>query len=94
MKLRETTREHHRLQENFSCRLLIKVLKPQLMYWPTYIQSDMNNNHLPRKLVTQVTKGLIRSTNKALTERKKVICVEPGAQDPESSVLTPPPLFK
>ena len=94
MKLRETTRDHHRLQENFSCRLLIKVLKPQLMYWPIYIQCDMNNNHLPRKLVTQVTKGPIRSTNKALTERKKVICVEPGAQDPESSVLTPPPLFK
>lgn len=54
----------------------------------------MNNNHLPRKLVTQVTKSPIRSTNKALTERKKVICVKPGAQDPESSVLTPPPLFK
>ena len=49
----------------------------------------MNNNHLPRKLITQVTKSPIRSTNKALTERKKVICVEPGAQDPESSVLTP-----
>lgn len=45
----------------------------------------MNNNHLPRKLVTQDTKDLIRSINNALTERKKVNFPELGPLDPESS---------
>ena len=89
MKLSETARDH-RLQENFSCRLLINLLIKATTN--VLASGKARNNHLPRKLVTQLSKGLIRSTSKALTERKKVNCAEPTSLDPESSLLTPPPL--